>query len=1395
MTTATSPVPAGGTSEPAGAGLRNLSTDDVVEYRIKTWQNNARSAAGQSAMQHLDALGDAYVDLTTAHPGGIAQLFASGSTRLSALFREQARLSAARTSMRAVSESAAQVTATHAVASCSLVLGVANWTETRPAETDEVADSTTPPPPPVVEEIRAPVLLRPLRLENAVGDISVELAASVEINPILVRALRSRGALLDANTLVSDCFGEHGFTPWQVLERIEAVASAVLPSFTMDRMVVIGSFVSPLQIVADDLDQLNTQLSRHPVVRALAGDTESVAMPADGQEIEFVPDYDPDPHTEQGLGDLSAVERHAYEIASQGHHLFIEAPQGASGLGVAGALISDIVRSGGKAAVVSGQRRTAREVIGLLSDAGLADSILDLEPSADWQQRITTRLLQAMTLEPGAVDHNHLHAIREELKLRADQLTGYMAALHRQRAPWGVSAFDALEALAELASQRPAPTTRVRLPRETARELDAERRREVTAQLHEVAALGEFSRRVRSQAWYGANISTEAEANDALERVVRLLDDSLPTLSLQMAQVSTRVGLTTVSTLDQWRAQLSMLAGMRETLDTFLPLVYERSVQDMIAATAPRTWREEHNVELSSIARRRLRKQALDMVRPGSHVEDLHAALLKIQRQREQWQDNCPAGGWPTLPEGLRKMEALATQIAADLVTLNTYLATTGQGSDLHQMDLAQLHDRLVRLRTEKTALENLPDRTVAVRELRDLGLSELIQDLSDRKVDIRLIGSEVEQAWWNCVLDAILTEEPALGTYDGAALDAISRRFSELDRAHLGMIGLQARHDMVQSLVRTLTVHRGQAEQVFGDLVEGRLGDIKAAMARYPEVLPALRPVLVGSPALMAQVVPPVPFFDLVVLSDVDDLPLPTLLGVIARARQVVMIADLARESTTATEFVEVLPRVRLEPATTERDLAVSEFLDHHEVKAGSFGFPQPVMRTTLHHVQVDGRGIPDPQTGSVLSTQAEADKVIELIIDHALLTPDESLAVIAGNADHASRIQSALTEQISQNGALQKFFANTAASDIVFDIAHATGLRRQAIIFSVGFGRTPHGRVLHRFGAISSPKGRDLILNAVSASTRRLTTVSAFSAEELDEARLRSDGALLLREVLQLTTQPRAKALTSLGMRAPEEAGDSEPEPLTTHARLLLDLADRLWREGLDVELDFGLSSSRRIPMVIGHPQLPDRLLVAVLVDDEAYTSEPSVRVRERQTAELLEDLGWSVAQVWSTALFLDPAREAQRIKDLTLEAAEEHMLNHQPPPPPADVPIDLADDVDGALFTDPAFAPAAADAGAPTPAHVAQPPLALTLDLSGPPAEATLRPGVRPNILPGLPISAYGDNDLDDIILWLQSTGESNDPEHMGKMLRAELGVTRRSTRVDLAIDAALRRAGLL
>src|SRR5690606_1090906 len=114
-----------------------------------------------------------------------------------------------------------------------------------------------------------------------------------------------------------------------------------------------------------------------------------------------------------------------------------------------------------------------------------------------------------------------------------------------------------------------------------------------------------------------------------------------------------------------------------------------------------------------------------------------------------------------------------------------------------------------------------------------------------------------------------------------------------------------------------------------------------------------------------------------------------------------------------------------------------------------------------------VDGTGMPVPGGEAVESVQAEVDRVVDLVIEHALTRPDTSLAVIALNARHADRVRDAVLSTAA--GASVAAFFDPAGPEpfTVVDVESVAGLRRDATILPPGYGKTPPGRALHRLRA----------------------------------------------------------------------------------------------------------------------------------------------------------------------------------------------------------------------------------------------------------------------------------------------------------------------------------------
>ncbi|GAA2236167.1 hypothetical protein GCM10010401_05200 [Rarobacter faecitabidus] len=1381
--------------------VRPRSAHELVRVAVERWRESLVRMAGGSPLRDVDLLEDAVLDLTGAHPSGIAQLYTGRATRLSNIFRDAAALPTARRRIRLILERAREQSERFGLAPMYLVIGLANWTErggqgadfedlnALMRATDGVVTATDQEDS-VPVAVHAPVLLRPISIRSRgkdASDFELTLEPTIEINPVLARALRSRGALLDPEALAQSTFDSTGFIPGVALDRLDALGRAVFADFRLSERNLIGTFVHPGQALVDDLDEL-TALEHHELIAALAGHAPSLASLAvdlpdfDGSDVE--------PNLERGVGDLEPSARRVLEALATGGHLFVDAPVGTDTTGLIAAVAAEASAIGRSVLYVPGHRRSAAALKNRLAELGLEGLVLDVPPDQGWRAKVSQRLLGAMTHDAEPVDLARISAVRRELTAVRNELARTMDSLHAPRADWGVSAYEALQALVKLTSEDDGPRTRVRFTREAASRLDASQRRELASQIVQLGQRGGLGPDATHSGWFGADLADAAAADRALERIDRLLDTGLVELGGDIAQITEDLQIAPPANLRQWGEQLATLAAIRGQLGMFLPVALERSAEDLIAATAPKQWREDKGIDQSRAERRRLIKHAKDLVRPGMHVEDLHVAFVELEANRRRWYESFPDAGWPRIPQGLPQAQAHYAKVLEDITALQQVLASTSAGGDLVSADFAQLADRLDGLRVPGETLYKVQEHSSVMQMLDRAGVRELVEDLGAREVPLELVMDELELAWWSTAFNQIVAADPYLSQIDGARIETLAARFRALDTEHLRLLVQPIQSAVSGHVQQTLTAHGEEADELFAELIDERLTSMRTALEQFGDVVRALRPVLIATPSLVPELTPPHRTVDLVIIDAAQHLSLETVLSALARGRQVVVVGDPRCASGTAIGALsEVLTSVSLRGDWAPRDPNLTQFLiDHgYESVLRTVPLPQSERLVSLH--TVDGRGMHDEATGLVESTQAEVDRVVELAIDQAVARPEESLSIVASNALHAQQIRTALLSQVRRHPTLASYFDPRRAEPVVItDLAGAPGVMRDAVIYAVGFGRTPHGRVLYRFGAISERGGEALLLSMLGVVRRRLTVVSCFTPEDLDRERIKAPGAIVLADLLQF-------AHDYVSSDSEVDVADHADEP----NQLLVDLAARLWNSGLTVEVGYGIADGDRIALAVGHPDFPGEFFVAVLTDDDAYIAEKSVRVRDRQRATQLERLGWTVMQVWSVSLFLDPERQANRIRQAVLSIAQRRGESVEPVTGALPTLLDersaqwVADVLAGEanhtretvetvqtgtlpIVAEPdATSSAAIPVVAELPEYARQAPTGI----------------VAPTIRPGLPVTAYTDDELDDLVRWIAMDGQRRDMDEWIEVLREHLAISKRSTRVDAILSAAVRR----
>ena len=225
----------------------------------------------------------------------------------------------------------------------------------------------------------------------------------------------------------------------------------------------------------------------------------------------------------------------------------------------------------------------------------------------------------------------------------------------------------------------------------------------------------------------------------------------------------------------------------------------------------------------------------------------------------------------------------------------------------------------------------------------------------------------------------------------------------------------------------------------------------------------------------------------------------------------------------------------------------------------------------------------------------------------------------VLTASAKHATAVHEAISTQAHSRSELAQFLTSDSPEPfVVATLQQARGFTRDRVIFSLGFGRTPHGRVLSDLGPLSREGGERLLAGVFTSARRHLRVITCVAPADLRDDRL-TPTTRALGDVLHLLESPPLTPETTM-----------EPDPL------LVDLGKRLEAMGMSVELGYrGV-----IPLVAHYGGY-----CIALDTDQSLMSMP-VREALRARPAALARSGWHYVRAYAMELFTSPDAVAEKI-----------------------------------------------------------------------------------------------------------------------------------------------------
>lgn len=1216
-----------------------------------------------------------------------------------------------------------------------LALGMATW----PA-----ADGGRP--------YEAPILLLPARIETrgrTRDELRLTLTGEPQLNPVLLYVLEEAQAIrIDWPAVLSECSSEDDSGEWsidheEVFARI-ARAAAGVPGFEVKRRAVLANFQFAKMAMVEDLKRNGDAIASSTIVAAVAGHPGSRHGLA-----QAVTDLEPSALDERPASDdylvldADSTQHRAIVLVGKGQNGVVQGPPGTGKSQTIANVIAQSVADGRRVLFVAEKRAALEAVIKRLSheDVGLGHLVLDLHGASVSRKDVMARLAQTLEQIRHAVPAEGVDAVHREFEALRRQLNEHARRVNTVRAPAGLSVNQMTGRLLRL----PTPaTSSIRLRGDTLTTLTSERADEVRRCVIEGAANPILLLGTDPSPWNNARIEDGHHAQEILDLAARANSELWPLFERALGLVVQQLGVRQPGSLDDVGSLLAVLREVRQIRGQYGAELFSARPGELAQALSPATGGRMRRAWaiVSDAAYRAARRRLLALRTAPAPAATLRHEALEAEDVLHRWRMLGAVSPVPVEAASEKELEAVFHELDEATRAIGAVI----EAGPLIGTPLTAVASRLGALAGDRRTPYLLPAVHATRARLVGAGLARFLDDLRDNGVASEHWTVRFEYVWLHSALDEALAADPGLASFNGRTHEQIVHAFVCLDRERVRLNARRVGRLHAERAIAAMNEHLDQADLVRREAAKrSRHIPLRELLARAPDVLTRLAPCWVASPLSVSQLLDGGRrHFDIVIFDEASQILQEEGIPALYRAEQVIVAGDRhqlppttffatavegedeivngdgvegqdARAAATAAiggfeslldTLGAFLPSWLLEWHYRSEDERLITFSNNHVYDGRLVTFPSARDHEAIRHILVPH----DPSIGGQEeSASREVEEVVRQVLLHAEKRPRESLGVITMGIRHANRVQAALDRALDDRPDLADFFSlDREERFFVKNLETVQGDERDAIILSIGYGKSANGDLPHRFGPLTQDVGYRRLNVAITRAKRRMCVISSFAHDEIDLDRSGSRGVQLLKAYLEYAA--------SGGRRLPEGERAGEV-PLNSFEA---DVRDSLEARGIRTRPQFG-ASRYRIDLVAMHPGKPGRPVLAIECDGASYHSNATARDRDRLRQAHLHRLGWRFHRIWSTDWFYNREPETERALAAYQEA------------------VRLADLID-----------------ADVPATAPTPTASRTEVGSPPPGPVARQRGPRPAVPVRESIEQYGGRELRQIAEWVASDG---------------------------------------
>ncbi|WP_435348555.1 DUF5797 family protein [Haloarchaeobius sp. HRN-SO-5] len=630
----------------------------------------------------------------------------------------------------------------------------------------------------------------------------------------------------------------------------------------------------------------------------------------------------------------------------------------------------------------------------------------------------------------------------------------------------------------------------------------------------------------------------------------------------------------------------------------------------------------------------------------------------------------------------VRAREALATYDDAATFFENAMdvEAMRVDGTPLRRAPFQELSETLQDLQDEVPALQRRVQFASQLETVRETVCAEYVDRFFRGDYSSDHLVPAFEKRFYTEWLDSVYGRTE-LGSFNADEMERYVEDFRRLDQEQQELAKIQVQHEVTNRRPSLNLEHASSAEQVLVRRETEKQRRHKPLRELFDEAGPfitRLTPCFMMSPLSVAQYLKADSIqFDAVVLDEASQIMPQDAVSSLIRADQAIIAGDTKQLPPTSffqsdvettedvredldsilEETASVLPEKNLHWHYRSRTEELIQFSNSHYYNDGLRTFPEnePDVETGVSFEYVED-GVYD--RGGSRRNEVEAQRVIDLIEEHAEEHSDRSLGVVAFSSAQEQAIRDALAERREESSALDTFVSRDDVLDEFFvkNLEMVQGDERDRMIFSIGYGPDQDGTISTNFGPLNQSGGERRLNVAVTRAKEQITVVCSMLPGDIDLSGSNSTGAAHFKNYLEYARNGDRSLVRN----------DHGVDALDSEAPFEEAVYEALESEGYDVVSNVG-SSSYSIDLAIEHPTQPGKFVLGIECDGAAYHSSKTARDRERTRRLVLEDLGWTIHRIWSPDWTSNQEREIRKI-DETVEAL---LDGQQVSSDPADVP----------------------------------------------------------------------------------------------------------------------------